>query len=370
MGNDELQYAVFRGGLLALARGEQVTEYSVSSGTSTFAHTNVFAAGSLLATYTGTSTYFAFHDWVGSKRVEIAANSTCASAFVSLPFGNTSNGNSSYSPIALSGYSACADATEHHFTGKERDAESGNDYFGARYYASSMGRWMSPDWSAKEDPVPYAQLDDPQSLNLYQYVRNNPLKNRDADGHECPPDCASGENPFSGPPAPGGSANPENSQFLQMVQQEGNGLVQAEPGKLVMFGGTTEVSTTTNAGFVQVNSTGSTSLQVIPGVGQTVDITMHAPGATPNPVGVSAGTPVVSGSVTTNSATLSVGFVAGPPVKAGLNISADTGAVVNAVSSAASSAASAARGAVAPTPPPPPTPKPPPPPPCSVKGAC
>jgi RHS repeat-associated protein len=41
-------------------------------------------------------------------------------------------------------------------TGKERDTESGNDYFGARYYASSMGRFMSPDWSAKEDPVAYA----------------------------------------------------------------------------------------------------------------------------------------------------------------------------------------------------------------------
>ena len=33
------------------------------------------------------------------------------------------------------------------FTGKERDTESGNDYFGARYYSSSMGRFMSPDWS-------------------------------------------------------------------------------------------------------------------------------------------------------------------------------------------------------------------------------
>ena len=30
-------------------------------------------------------------------------------------------------------------------TGKERDTESGNDYFGARYYASTMGRWLSPD---------------------------------------------------------------------------------------------------------------------------------------------------------------------------------------------------------------------------------
>jgi RHS repeat-associated protein len=70
-------------------------------------------------------------------------------------------------------------------TGKERDTESGNDYFGARYYASSMGRWMSPDWSAKAEPVPYAKLDDPQSLNLYAYARNNPVSNVDLDGHDC-----------------------------------------------------------------------------------------------------------------------------------------------------------------------------------------
>jgi len=68
-------------------------------------------------------------------------------------------------------------------TGKERDNESGNDYFGARYYASSMGRFMSPDWSAKVEPVPYSKLDDPQSLNLYAYVMNNPLTRADADGH-------------------------------------------------------------------------------------------------------------------------------------------------------------------------------------------
>jgi hypothetical protein len=47
-----------------------------------------------------------------------------------------------------------------------------------------MGRWLSPDWSAKEQPVPYAKLDDPQTLNLYSYVTNNPLTNADADGHE------------------------------------------------------------------------------------------------------------------------------------------------------------------------------------------
>jgi RHS repeat-associated protein len=75
--------------------------------------------------------------------------------------------------------------------GKERDTESGLDYFGARYYGSSMGRWMSPDWADNPEPVPYAELSNPQTLNLYSYVENNPLRSRDADGHthqECAPD--------------------------------------------------------------------------------------------------------------------------------------------------------------------------------------
>jgi RHS repeat-associated protein len=69
------------------------------------------------------------------------------------------------------------------YTGKERDNESNNDYFPARYYNSSMGRWLSPDWSAKAEPVPYAKLDNPQSLNLYAYVLNNPMTQFDPDGH-------------------------------------------------------------------------------------------------------------------------------------------------------------------------------------------
>ena len=68
-------------------------------------------------------------------------------------------------------------------TGKERDAESGNDYFGARYYASTMGRFMSPDWSKSPEAVPYADLEKPQTLNLYTYADNNPLSVTDADGH-------------------------------------------------------------------------------------------------------------------------------------------------------------------------------------------
>jgi RHS repeat-associated protein len=70
-----------------------------------------------------------------------------------------------------------------HFTGKERDTETGLDYFGARYYGSTMGRWMSPDWSASPTPVPYAELRNPQSLNLYTYLNNSPVTRTDPDGH-------------------------------------------------------------------------------------------------------------------------------------------------------------------------------------------
>ena len=83
---------------------------------------------------------------------------------------------------------ACASSvcfSRSRFTGKERDSESGNDYFGARYYSSAMGRFMSPDWTAKYEPVPYAKLGDPQTLNLYAYVLNNPLTHFDPDGHAC-----------------------------------------------------------------------------------------------------------------------------------------------------------------------------------------
>lgn len=71
------------------------------------------------------------------------------------------------------------------FTGKERDSETGLDYFGARYLSGVQGRWTSPDWSEKPETVPYADVRDPQSLNLYAYVRNNPIGNRDLDGHLC-----------------------------------------------------------------------------------------------------------------------------------------------------------------------------------------
>ncbi|MGD0860009.1 MAG: RHS repeat-associated core domain-containing protein [Terracidiphilus sp.] len=152
--------------------GEQVTELAVSGATSTWVHTNVFAGGKLLATYHDSDTYFALSDWLGTKRAEITPDGKYSS-FFSLPYGDG---------IPTSG--TAVDATEHHYTGKERDTESGNDYFGARYYASSMGRFMSPDWDSKPRAVPYADLANPQSLNLYSYVLNNPLSKADPNGHD------------------------------------------------------------------------------------------------------------------------------------------------------------------------------------------
>ena len=73
------------------------------------------------------------------------------------------------------------------FTGKERDTESNLDNFGARYYASMTGRFMTPDWDLKPVAVPYAKFGDPQTLNLYSYVENSPLNRIDADGHGDPP---------------------------------------------------------------------------------------------------------------------------------------------------------------------------------------
>ena len=55
--------------------------------------------------------------------------------------------------------------------------------FGARYYGSSLGRFMTPDWATKPTAVPYAHYGNPQSLNLYSYVENNPVSRVDLDGH-------------------------------------------------------------------------------------------------------------------------------------------------------------------------------------------
>jgi RHS repeat-associated protein len=153
--------------------GGQMSEMAVAAnGTEVWQHTNVTAGGSLIATYDTTGLHFYLNDALGTRRAQTDGYGVLEQTCQSLPFGDGLN-------CSLSN----AAPTEHHFTGKERDAESGLDYFGARYYASSMGRWMSPDYSDAPVAIPFANLGDPQSLNLYEYVRNNPLGIVDAYGH-------------------------------------------------------------------------------------------------------------------------------------------------------------------------------------------
>ncbi len=95
--------------------------------------------------------------------------------FTNLPFGD-----GLARAIASGAPSTADDATEHHFTGKERDQESGNDYFGARYYASSMGRFMSPDPGNIG-----VEIANPQTWNMYSYGLNNPLTITDPNGMIC-----------------------------------------------------------------------------------------------------------------------------------------------------------------------------------------
>jgi RHS repeat-associated protein len=81
------------------------------------------------------------------------------------------------------GYGA-ADSVRQKFTRKERDTETGLDYFGARYYSSTQGRFTSPDF-----PFMDQWESNPQSWNLYSYVRNNPLKLVDPTGNAAEVTC-------------------------------------------------------------------------------------------------------------------------------------------------------------------------------------
>jgi RHS repeat-associated protein len=158
--------------------GEQAAEMSMGGTTSggaatsgmVWQHTNVYAAGALIATYDNDGLHFYFNDPLGSRRAQTDYAGVLEQTCSSLPYGDQ-----------LTCTGSVTTPTEHHFTGKERDSESGNDYFGARYYASSMGRFMSPDPSQ----LYYADPTNPQSLNLYNYGQNNPITNNDSTGMDC-----------------------------------------------------------------------------------------------------------------------------------------------------------------------------------------
>lgn len=109
--------------------------------------------------------YYYVADHLGTARATVQAGQTAACYDADFyPFG----GERTYTDTCDSAYK---------FTGKERDSESGLDYFGARHYGSSLGRFMSTDPSS-------ASIDktNPQSWNRYSYTYNNPLAYVDHNG--------------------------------------------------------------------------------------------------------------------------------------------------------------------------------------------
>jgi RHS repeat-associated protein len=139
--------------------GHEIVELSSSGNLN---RAEVYAGSRHLATYALGTTYFIHTDSVGSERARSLPNGAVAETCSSYPFGDGQS---------CSG----TDPSPMHFTGKERDTESGLDDFDARHYASTMGRFMQPD------PVG-GHNEDPQTLNRYAYVRNNPLSLTDPTG--------------------------------------------------------------------------------------------------------------------------------------------------------------------------------------------
>jgi RHS repeat-associated protein len=161
----------------------QRVEKTGPSGTTLYVYD---ALGQLAAEYStafsspACTTCYLSYDYLGSVRMITDQNGIVVGRHDYLPFGEELiNAAGRTADQKFGG----ADRVSQKFTGKERDSESGLDYFGARYYGSALGRWTSPDWSESPTPIPYASLEYPQSLNLYSYVQNNPLSHTDPNGH-------------------------------------------------------------------------------------------------------------------------------------------------------------------------------------------
>jgi RHS repeat-associated protein len=147
--------------------GNTITELNASG---VWDRSEIYAGAHHLATYGGGAsgtTYFVQQDWLGTERARVLPNGDLSETCISLPFGDGQTCTGS------------ADPSPNHFTGKERDSESGLDNFGARYNASSMGRFMTPD---PGNLSAIFHMNDPQSWNGYAYARNNPLKYTDPSG--------------------------------------------------------------------------------------------------------------------------------------------------------------------------------------------
>lgn len=110
------------------------------------------------------------NDHLGSPRINTDQNGTVTARHDYHPFGEEIA--TSQRTTALS---YTADTVRKQFTGYERDSESGLDFAQARIYSYILGRYFQPD---PVGPLLVA----PQTLNLYQYCRNNPLRYIDRNG--------------------------------------------------------------------------------------------------------------------------------------------------------------------------------------------
>jgi len=180
--------------------GELVAEYQLIGGTLALKKEYGYRNGQLLviAETTGTCQWIVT-DALGTPRM-IADQTGGLSGMKRrdyLPFGEEILAGVGHRQ-PTNGYSiSVSNSPRQQFTGKERDPETGLDYFEMRYYGSLYGRFTSPDEftggpdelydfadNAGDNPLLYAEKGEPQSLNKYQYCYNNPLVYTDIDGHK------------------------------------------------------------------------------------------------------------------------------------------------------------------------------------------
>ena len=112
------------------------------------------------------TTYY-IGDQIGSARMLVAGDGWPVATYTFYPFGQDA--------------APSADPNHYKFAELERDSDTGLDHAMFRQYSSTMGRFMSPDPSG----LYFADPTNPQSLNLYSYALNNPLKNTDPTGLYC-----------------------------------------------------------------------------------------------------------------------------------------------------------------------------------------
>ena len=148
------------------------------------------AEGHLAAEYGGTpavpGVQYLTVDQLGSTRVVTNGDKTVGARYDYEPFGRELMVSSGSWRFGVAGYGSAAGFSQR-FTGKERDSETGLDYFGARYFSGAQGRFTTADpiiHPSQSQAGREVFLSEPQRWNKYAYVSNNPLKYVDPDGAE------------------------------------------------------------------------------------------------------------------------------------------------------------------------------------------